>query len=60
MKTARRVSVRPWSSIAEFATAHASFGVGGTPSAVVVDRDGVIASEVAAGGDNVMHLLIFS
>ncbi len=40
----------------DFAAA-ASFGVSGTPSAVVVDRDGVIASEVAAGGDNVVHLL---
>ena len=40
----------------DFATAHA-FGVAGTPSAVLVDSSGIIDSEVAAGGENVMNLL---
>ena len=33
------------------------YGVAGTPSAVMVDREGRIASDVAAGGEEVLKLL---
>jgi thiol-disulfide isomerase/thioredoxin/uncharacterized membrane protein YphA (DoxX/SURF4 family) len=37
--------------------AGSTFGVGGTPSAVMVDREGRIGSDVAVGGEAVLKLL---
>jgi len=38
-------------------TTGSAFGVGGTPSAVMVDREGRIGSDVAVGGEGVLKLL---